>query len=516
MAGAELVGGFLLSSTDLQEAHVKSNGQHALHAKIVAQLGEYPISGLYDDEGGGEQEEQAGADESRITRFAAFLRTVRDTLACSPRNELLDDLQCQLEAKIASKTTEGLALAELYTELGLALSVSALQLEDAVAAVVPGKQHDRYIVLQAAAAKAAVPGVAEKIRAGMAAKAAAQGVAPPSEAEVQLRLESVQLAEERRRAALRNEAESLHRQLNADAQYQRFHRVQRLWAESGGMALLAHFHGLDHAQGEDRRIHGGQFEERHARLASAMVVQRWLHQRPQGSRDWKASNFGFYLNAAWRDIRQKPMGEIDAVVTCHKEGDEVVIAILEMKAGWFDLPAALLVQHAGKLADGQRFGHPSIWVNNRRLNLNSCAEHEWADPRAQVAIFAATLIPEHRYVIGIEQHLLRPLCQALYAPLPSSLAGSRSLQHKRAQADRGNGIATERVDPDNRVACARMLSSLRVDPALQPRLVMSPQSLFKEHSTQILVLEDFSVKVSNGSGTGGAEAAVPSISGVPV
>lgn len=461
-----------MSAADFEAAQQKLSLQSNLHAKVVLQLREYPPTGLFDNEAVAVDgtTSSSEAEAARVVLFTAFLRDLRNTLARSPRNDLLGDLRSRFEAALDD---EGGSMAALYAELGLERGAGALEVEAAVAAVPPSRIYERWKVECAAAAKpVAVPGLMEKIRKGLAQKAAARGAPLPSEEEIAARLEAVQAGEEATRRGHAEEAQALLERLPSDPQHQRWARVRRLWQDSGAEGLLMEYHTLDQAHGEERRHHGGCFEERHTRLAVAMLVKRWLHQRPRS----EGIDFAFYCGATWHDARQKPVGEIDAVVTCTRCGEEVVIAIVEMKAGWFDLPVALRIQHAGKLAESEQGRGTTIWATGRELRLNARDDFAWVEPPQRVGIFAATLIPEHRFVLGVEPRLLPPICQALYGT-PGGLTG---------------GAGQGRLDLGDAEACAGLLQSLREDPSLRPRLALSARGLFEGPLARqrVLVLED--------------------------
>ena len=128
---------------------------------------------------------------------------------------------------------------------------------------------------------------------------------------------------------------------------------------------------------------------------------------PDGKRELK-----FLQGCIWKDSRMRICGEVDVVLLSGNPGQEVwsglVVAIIEMKSGWFELPAALLLQHASKISSAQR-GEASLCWKNHRLMLE--------EPR----VFVATLIPPHPFVIGLDPELLRAVSKKLF---PGAACGS--------------------------------------------------------------------------------------------
>ena len=98
-------------------------------------------------------------------------------------------------------------------------------------------------------------------------------------------------------------------------------------------------------------------------------------------------------------------GEVDVVVLAVDPGQEVwsgsAVALVEMKSGWFELPAALLLQHTEKISRARRQEVHLCW-KHRRLPLE--------DPH----IFVATLIPPHPFVIGLDPELLSAVSKDLF------------------------------------------------------------------------------------------------------
>ena len=107
-------------------------------------------------------------------------------------------------------------------------------------------------------------------------------------------------------------------------------------------------------------------------------------------------------NCVWLDANAKPAGEIDLAVVV----DEHVRGLVEIKANCFELPSALLHQHAPKLVD------PSMTIMTsgargaqRRLSFSPLT-----------TTLVVTLIPDYVYRLGAPPEVVQRLCQCLWPP----------------------------------------------------------------------------------------------------
>lgn len=185
-------------------------------------------------------------------------------------------------------------------------------------------------------------------------------------------------------------------------------RIRKLW-ELGGQSLWDEYERLDRAQGDDRRTHGGTFESTDARLAATLAI----HSMRQMGGDCRDGELKLLRGCEWRDAKQRLHGEVDVVILA-KPG---VIAMVEMKTGWFELPVALLLQHTSKCSQALR--------GELRLHWGS----EVLPLKEPPPLFVATLIPPNPFVIGLDPELLRLLCKALFSGrdlhAPKGLGGVR-------------------------------------------------------------------------------------------
>ena len=155
---------------------------------------------------------------------------------------------------------------------------------------------------------------------------------------------------------------------------------------------------------------GFAWSARHAAALAIELLQLradlFLPGKGKGSSaDGEACEFKFLQGCTWYDSRMRVCGEVDVVVLASSPGQEawcgLVVAIIEMKSGWFELPAALLLQHSSKLS-GAQLGEASLrWSNHRLLLGEPC-------------VFVATLIPPHPFVIGLDPELLRAISKKLF------------------------------------------------------------------------------------------------------
>ncbi|CAE8635842.1 unnamed protein product [Polarella glacialis] len=478
VAGSNNVGDKPLLEKDFHRAREWLRNQPALHAQIREGLGSYPTSCLYDDECQLHQELEA---QQKL--FQNFLRHLKANLGVSPRAVLLQKLTQQLDELY----DKGGAMLELYKELGLTNSwdvtpkelglkrgTSVAAVAKAVEAVGPGQVYAQWQTLEAAAQKPSQLDVSQrKIRDGLTRKASTKSLQEPSPQELECLLEcriaEIRDAEEKRRAELYELAALYAILLRQDVEHRRWIRVRTLWRDSGAEGLWEAFLQLDRAHGEDRRSNGSAFEGADARLAAAMAVELLTRAQTESCKS-KFERFSYLCNAEWRDAHGKLQGEVDVVVFGHGQSREgsnskEVISLIEMKSGWFELPAALFLQHSAKLAKAKAV--------EKNMFLCSGAHQLQLSPR-EVETFVATLIPPHRFVIGLDPFLLRLLCQHIYS-------------------NRGGGDLKDEekgLNLDDLEACSRLLATLRADQALQARLAVSPAELMRnaQTSSRVLVL----------------------------
>ena len=170
----------------------------------------------------------------------------------------------------------------------------------------------------------------------------------------------------------------------------RWTRIRKLW-EMSGQDLWEEYERLDRMQGEDRRHHGGDFEMMDARLAASLAVL--------STKDEDLLGLKLLRGCEWRDGKQRLHGEVDIVVL----GETGVIAMVEMKTGWFELPVALLLQHSSKCTEALK-GDLNLYCGSQALPLKQTPP-----------LFVATLIPPNPFVIGLDPELLRTICKALFS-----------------------------------------------------------------------------------------------------
>ncbi|CAJ1403821.1 unnamed protein product [Effrenium voratum] len=434
-----------LTEEDARHARRWLEQQAALRELIWRSLEAYPKSGLYEDEvADGENEAEA------LRQFQGLLRHVRATVKTSPRSQALEEL---------SRRFASPAFAELRAELGLEGEVAAAAVAEAVASVPKGRSYSQFLAAKAASEKPSQVMVKEEeIREGLRKRGLAKGQ-PPCEEELNQQLRALAAKEEERRLEHRLRAEELKKELEVDPRHLRWGRVQNLWEASGARDLWEGYEVLDRAQGHDRRWHGDAFEAKEMRLAAALALEalKESHGLPEGE-------FGFLRGCEWVDQKQRVCGEIDvAIVALGSGGAEIcdgrVVALVEMKSGWFELPAALLLQHVAKWCAAKGEGTLRICWGQRALALE-----------AQPRIFAATLIPSHPFVMGLDPELLKTVCKALFAG----------------------------VEEEDLGACQRLWVELRADARLRPRLALSPQALLRhpELHHHVLVLGSEAAKAS--------------------
>ncbi|CAE7797808.1 unnamed protein product [Symbiodinium sp. CCMP2456] len=417
--------------------------QDDLRRRIGTSLAQYPISYLYDDE-----VEASPAGCLQLQGFQAFLRHIRRTLHESPRSQSLK----ALTQKFRTAAVPPSPMAELYELLDLRNDVPALAVAEAVESVKPSR---RYLQWQAACEAAKKPGRLEcheeKIREGLCRKARAQGLPVPSEEELQEQLSQILRSGVDRGVEHAERAARLRSELSLDPEHLRWQRVRSLWKESGGEELLAQYQALDRAQGDDRRIHGSDFEATDARLAASLAVallqsRADLFPAAPSAVEAPDCEVKFLQGCTWHDSKRRICGEVDVVVLAGTPGEEawqgLAVAIVEMKSGWFELPAALLLQHASKISSAQN-GEASLYWNSHHIQLG--------DPY----VFVATLIPHHPFVIGLDPELLRAVSKKLF---------------------QGNSVAPVEEDL---AECEKLRNSLRADHHLRSRLSLSPHGLLQ-------------------------------------
>ena len=96
----------------------------------------------------------------------------------------------------------------------------------------------------------------------------------PSEEELQKQLSQIVRSGVDRGVEHAERAARLWSELSLDPEHLRWQRVRSLWKESGGEELLAQYQALDRAQGDDRRIHGSDFEATDARCVQSKETTR--------------------------------------------------------------------------------------------------------------------------------------------------------------------------------------------------------------------------------------------------
>ena len=123
----------------------------------------------------------------------------------------------------------------------------------------------------------------------------------------------------------------------------RFLRVQELWRESGLSSTWARYERL--SRGAARRGNGKALEDL-AAVAAALAAEALGLEAD-----------GYLQGCEWREGK-KLRGEVDVVVL---KGSQV-LAMVEMKSGWFELPVALLEQHEQKCARALRGELSLYWT----------------------------------------------------------------------------------------------------------------------------------------------------------
>ena len=258
-----------LTARDLRTGWSLLEHQDDLRRRIEASLAQYPISYLYDDE---VEESYAGCPQ--LQGFQAFLRHIRRTLHESPRSQSLK----ALTQKFQTAAVPPSPMAELYELLDLSKDVPALAVAEAVESVKPSR---RYLQWQAACEAAKKSGKLEcheeKIREGLCRKARAQGLPVPSEEELVKQLSQIKSSGFDRGVEHAERAARLWSELSLDPEHLRWQRVRSLWREGGGEELLAQYQAFDRAQGDDRRIHGSDFEAADARCLRSKANYRIEH-----------------------------------------------------------------------------------------------------------------------------------------------------------------------------------------------------------------------------------------------
>jgi hypothetical protein len=231
--------------------------QSVLRGRVSKLLDSFPACGLYADEIDG----VPNGDQSAVAAaFAAFVRHVQASLAVSPRTVLLHSLDKALAALYRSNA-DAAALHEL---LGVKPGCTIIQIAERFEALVPGKNHVRWVAADGAARKEVVDEseMIARVAAGMRTKAAARGAPPPSEEEVAATVARSQLAAEERRERAGRRAAALRAEVERDPEYVRWARAQALWAASRVRELWVGYVAVDRSEGEERRQRGGTLDSR--------------------------------------------------------------------------------------------------------------------------------------------------------------------------------------------------------------------------------------------------------------
>ncbi|KAF4722699.1 hypothetical protein FOZ63_029899 [Perkinsus olseni] len=165
--------------------------------------------------------------------------------------------------------------------------------------------------------------------------------------------------------------------IEAGDEYKRYLRIRKLLQRS-----------LD--AGSPRRSSGAMFEK------CVCYDDDWLKRAVAyklGARD--CSRWGLSRNAVWLDQKGRRCGEVD----CGVVEAESLVAVIECKAGCLQIATAASQQ------ERHLSGSPGCTLLLR--------DGTRAVPSSDCMVFVATTLPDHRYGIGIEPHLLSALSWSL-------------------------------------------------------------------------------------------------------
>ena len=195
--------------------------------------------------------------------------------------------------------------------------------------------------------------------------------------------------------------------MQADTQYRRYRTVHSVWSTFGLHGYVDRFRKVDQGEGHDRRIRGSEFERDHAPIAFDHVCLQLVKE----GRLRDATDASFVTGAEWRDKDDRRVGEIDLLVYRAAEPTRNVIAIVELKSNFFEIHSGL-EQHRKKL--------------ERKLSIVDRAGHYYAlnMPASEVPVFLATMVPENRFLLGVEISVVTLLSEHIYYA-PKSISASK-------------------------------------------------------------------------------------------